>query len=230
METIETNIIDELKSCQNYHDYKRFVKKYSGIEDAVIKKLVEEASIKMENTKIRAYKISHNYRKGTFCDMTKLSSMILYVDYERQKIIMKDSRKGVVMDIDYRIFTNSTGRLDCFHCCGGGRCKIIEISSYPNHLYCDSGYYKISIDKKKYLAKESYYVQNDETRNSLYMEVNQSDTKRIDTIFMLCVHFLQWLAKKLGMTYNEVNVWLFCVICPLVTLVSILLNIYLLMK
>ena len=77
METIETNIIDELKSCQNYHDYKRFVKKYSGIEDAVIKKLVEEASIKMENTKIRAYKISHNYRKGAFCDMTKLSSMIL---------------------------------------------------------------------------------------------------------------------------------------------------------
>lgn len=62
------------------------------------------------------------------------------------------------------------------------------------------------------------------------MNMNQNYTKRIDTIFMLCVYFLQWLAKKLGMTYNEVNVWLFCVICPLVTLVSVLLNIYLLLK
>ena len=43
METIETNIIDELKSCQNYHDYKRFVKKYSGIEDAVKMSSVNQA-------------------------------------------------------------------------------------------------------------------------------------------------------------------------------------------
>ena len=47
---------------------------------------------------------------------------------------------------------------------------------------------------------------------------------------MLCVYFLQWLAKKLGITYNEVNVWIFCVIWPLVTLISIGLNVYLLLK
>ena len=53
---------------------------------------------------------------------------------------------------------------------------------------------------------------------------------KIDRIFMLCVHLLQGLAGKLGMTYNEVNVWIFCVIWPLVTLASIGLNIYLLLK
>ena len=52
--------------------------------------------------------------------------------------------------------------------------------------------------------------------------------KMIDKIFMLCVHLLQWLAEKLGMTYNEVNVWIFCVIWPIITLVSIGLNVYLL--
>ena len=54
--------------------------------------------------------------------------------------------------------------------------------------------------------------------------------KMIDKIFMLCVHLLQWLADKLGMTYNEVNVWIFCVIWPIITLVSIGLNVYLLLR
>lgn len=50
----------------------------------------------------------------------------------------------------------------------------------------------------------------------------------IDKIFYLCVKVLKWLAKHLGMTYNEVNVWIFCVIWPIITIVSILLNIILL--
>jgi hypothetical protein len=40
----------------------------------------------------------------------------------------------------------------------------------------------------------------------------------IDRIFNLCVELLVWLAKKLGMTYQTVNVWIFCVIVPLVLL------------
>lgn len=52
----------------------------------------------------------------------------------------------------------------------------------------------------------------------------------IDRIFYLCVRLLQWLAKKLGITYNEVNVWIFCVIWPLVTLALIGVNIYLMIK
>ena len=62
------------------------------------------------------------------------------------------------------------------------------------------------------------------------MKVGDKRLNKIDTIFMLCVYFLQWLAKRLGMTYNEVNVWIFCVIWPIITLVSIGLNVYLLIK
>mgnify|MGYP006976769016 CR=1 FL=1 len=37
-------------------------------------------------------------------------------------------------------------------------------------------------------------------------------------IFGWCVSLLEWLAEKLGMTYEAVNVWIFCVIWPLLTL------------
>ena len=49
----------------------------------------------------------------------------------------------------------------------------------------------------------------------------------IGKVFKGCVLFLLWLAKKLGMTYNEVNVWIFCVIWPVITLASFAMNIYL---
>ena len=62
------------------------------------------------------------------------------------------------------------------------------------------------------------------------MEVGDKQKNKIDTLFMLCVYFLQWLAKRLGMTYNEVNVWIFCVIWPIITLVSLGLNVYLIFK
>ncbi len=40
----------------------------------------------------------------------------------------------------------------------------------------------------------------------------------IDRIFDLCVDLLVLLAEKLGMTYKQVNVWIFCVAVPLVLL------------
>ena len=40
----------------------------------------------------------------------------------------------------------------------------------------------------------------------------------IDRIFDLCVDLLVWLAEKLGMTYKQVNVWIFCAAVPLVIL------------
>ena len=40
----------------------------------------------------------------------------------------------------------------------------------------------------------------------------------IDSIFNWCVIALVELAKLLGITYEEINVWLFCVIWPVVTL------------
>ena len=40
----------------------------------------------------------------------------------------------------------------------------------------------------------------------------------IDRVFDGCVNLLVWMAEKLGMTYKQVNVWIFCVIMPLVIL------------
>jgi len=39
----------------------------------------------------------------------------------------------------------------------------------------------------------------------------------IPSTFNWCVDILNWLAAKVGMTYEEVNVWVFCVIWPLIT-------------
>lgn len=41
----------------------------------------------------------------------------------------------------------------------------------------------------------------------------------IDTVFNFCVHFLYDIAGILGISYEEINVWLFCVIWPLLSLV-----------
>ena len=42
--------------------------------------------------------------------------------------------------------------------------------------------------------------------------------KWIDQTFDYCVQLLSDLASILGITYEEINVWLFCVIWPLLTL------------
>ena len=39
----------------------------------------------------------------------------------------------------------------------------------------------------------------------------------IDKAFSSCVKFLEKSAKLIGMTYEEINVWVFCVIWPLIT-------------
>ena len=36
----------------------------------------------------------------------------------------------------------------------------------------------------------------------------------IDTIFYWCVDFLKFLAARLGMTYEEINVYLFVILTP----------------
>lgn len=49
----------------------------------------------------------------------------------------------------------------------------------------------------------------------------------MDYVFNQCVDFLMWLAPLLGLTYNEINVWIFCVIWPLITLALIGIVVYL---
>ncbi len=43
----------------------------------------------------------------------------------------------------------------------------------------------------------------------------------IDTLFWPCVRFLHWLAAKCGTTYEAINIWIFCVIWPVITLALI---------
>ena len=44
----------------------------------------------------------------------------------------------------------------------------------------------------------------------------------INDIFQACVDILVWGADLLGMTYEEINVWVFCVIWPIITLALII--------
>jgi len=43
----------------------------------------------------------------------------------------------------------------------------------------------------------------------------------IDVIFDSCVELLVKLAELLGITYNEINVWIFVIIEPLIFLIMI---------
>jgi len=48
------------------------------------------------------------------------------------------------------------------------------------------------------------------------------------TYFNLCVNWLLYKGKKYNMSYEQINVLIFCFIWPIITIVSILLNILLL--
>ena len=37
----------------------------------------------------------------------------------------------------------------------------------------------------------------------------------VDIVFDLCVEFLIYWAKILGISYNEINVYIFCIIWPI---------------
>ena len=46
----------------------------------------------------------------------------------------------------------------------------------------------------------------------------------IDIIFDWCVLFLIKTASQLGITYEEINIWLFVILLPLVLFISLLMN------
>ena len=48
----------------------------------------------------------------------------------------------------------------------------------------------------------------------------------IDACFQLCVDILLWLADLFGVSYYTINIWIFCIIWPLFTLVLIVLVIF----
>jgi len=48
-------------------------------------------------------------------------------------------------------------------------------------------------------------------------------------VFDACVNFLLWLGPLVGMTYVEINVWIFCIIWPIFTIVLMVI-IYVLLR
>ncbi len=49
----------------------------------------------------------------------------------------------------------------------------------------------------------------------------------MDYIFDLCVELLEWGARMTGLTYKEINIWVFVIIHPLLTLIFFLWALYL---
>lgn len=52
----------------------------------------------------------------------------------------------------------------------------------------------------------------------------------INMTFDICVLWLLWVGALTNKTYNEVNIWIFCVIWPIFTILSVVLNLYLLIS
>lgn len=52
----------------------------------------------------------------------------------------------------------------------------------------------------------------------------------MNQLFYVCVALLRWGAYHLGMSYEELNIWIFVVIHPLMTVVAIAAAIYYLYK
>jgi hypothetical protein len=50
--------------------------------------------------------------------------------------------------------------------------------------------------------------------------------KMMDVIFDWCVRLLVFLAAQLGITYKEINVWIFVIVWPIITLVLIVLVVW----
>ena len=48
----------------------------------------------------------------------------------------------------------------------------------------------------------------------------------IDVTFDWCVNFLYKIASLIGLSYEEINIWLFVIIGPISLLMSIFLNFY----
>lgn len=55
-------------------------------------------------------------------------------------------------------------------------------------------------------------------------------TRKFEVVFDICVLWLLWVGELINKSYNEVNIWIFCVLWPMVTITSIVMNIVLLIR
>jgi uncharacterized membrane protein YcjF (UPF0283 family) len=49
----------------------------------------------------------------------------------------------------------------------------------------------------------------------------KSGNPAIDGLFSICVEILLWLADLFGVSYNTINIWIFCIIWPIFTILLI---------
>ncbi len=49
----------------------------------------------------------------------------------------------------------------------------------------------------------------------------RSGNEFIDWLFDFCVKILIWLADLFGVSYHTINIWIFCVIWPIFTIILI---------
>ena len=49
-----------------------------------------------------------------------------------------------------------------------------------------------------------------------------------ESIFNLCVNWLHYKKNKYGMSYESINVMIFCIIWPIITVTSLMLNVFML--
>ena len=52
----------------------------------------------------------------------------------------------------------------------------------------------------------------------------------IDITFDYCVRLLYQVAGMMGITYEEINVWLFVIILPVIMIFSLTLNLYFILR
>ena len=63
-----------------------------------------------------------------------------------------------------------------------------------------------------------------------FVTMGESGIAWIDVIFRYCVILLVESAKAIGVTYEELNVWLFVITLPTVIIISLTLNVSLAIK
>ena len=65
-------------------------------------------------------------------------------------------------------------------------------------------------------------------RSAAQKLIRQTETlEPMDKVFDWCVDLLEFLAPRLGMTYKELNVWLFVIVMPGIILILAVLCMYL---
>jgi hypothetical protein len=63
-----------------------------------------------------------------------------------------------------------------------------------------------------------------------YNTMGESGISWVDTIFRYCVNFLVDMSNVIGISYEELNIWIFVIILPIILITSLVVNYILFQK